>query len=146
MPESGRQIRGRSWHVRVTFPSTVLYRQNFESNWRRTRRSTRFGSRRVGILASVMGARVSLTGKRSPPLPDVFVSARFGIYSSPYPAQRLPSGELRPRDQKRPVWLVTFYGAGIKVQARGSSHPPIIHVINALVDAASGEVLSVGNG
>lgn len=80
------------------------------------------------------------------PRPDVFVSARFGIYSSPYPAQRLPSGELRPRDQKRPVWLVTFYGAGIKVQARGSSHPPIIHVINALVDAASGEVLSVGNG
>lgn len=95
-------------------------------------------------------AVIAVAERLGHPRPDVFVSARFGIYSSPYPAKRLPSGELRPLDQKRPVWLVTFYGPGIKVMPRGwrSGYPrlPIIHVINALVDAVSGEVLSVGNG
>jgi hypothetical protein len=81
------------------------------------------------------------------PRVGVYVTARYGIYSSPYPAKRLPSGEMQPLDQNRPVWLVTYYGPGLTLPAPTKPNPsgrtPVQHQVDALVDASTGTVFSI---
>lgn len=99
------------------------------------------GSLGITDRQAVMTAAAQALGQ--PKGPGVFVTARFALYSSPYPAERLPSGEMKPFYQKLPVWLITYYGPGYSIPA-STTNPKfgVKHVQYAIVDAQTNRLLS----
>jgi hypothetical protein len=84
--------------------------------------------------------------------PGIHVAARYGIYSSDYPARQVPGGRMEPLLQQRPVWLVTYFGPDFRFPTHGGPRakarrrepgPEFKHVMNVLVDASTGEVLGM---
>jgi hypothetical protein len=77
--------------------------------------------------------------------PGMQVTARYGLYSSPYPAA-VTNGVSTPFYQDHPMWIVTYFGPGVNAPASlRFAGAGVVHHINMLVDAESGQLLSVFN-
>lgn len=77
--------------------------------------------------------------------PGMQVTARYGLFSSPYPAA-ITNGVSTPLYQNRPAWIVTYFGPRVKAPASlRFAGMGVMHHINMLVDVESGQLLSVLN-
>jgi hypothetical protein len=77
------------------------------------------------------------------PLPsDIGVAARFGLFSDDVMAVGGPGRPMQLLYQDRPAWIVTFYGDGVRMAARGPAGQLVDHhERNFVIDAATGTYL-----
>jgi len=73
-------------------------------------------------------------------LPGVGVAAQYGMFSNDRYGRVLPGGRVQPAWQDRPVWIITFAGAGLNFPTLGRVHG-FHHELNVVMDAASGRYL-----
>ena len=83
-------------------------------------------------------------------LPNVQVSAQYGLFTSDHYEQRLPSGQLQLVLENRPAWVITFSGPGVVLYPIGpyrpGPRPPLSdadakHEVSVVIDAATGQYL-----
>jgi hypothetical protein len=76
-------------------------------------------------------------------LPNVQVSAQYGLFTDDHYGQRLASGQIQPYLQNRPAWVITFSGPGVVFYLPGpaGSRPAVHHEVSVVIDAATGQYL-----
>ena len=84
-------------------------------------------------------------------LPNVQVSAQYGLFTNDHDEQRLPSGHLQLVLENRPAWVITFSGPGVVHCGSGGPYrpgprPPLRpedakHEVSVVIDAATGQYL-----
>jgi hypothetical protein len=83
-------------------------------------------------------------------LPNVQVSAQYGLFTNDHYEQRLPSGQLQLVLENRPAWVITFSGPGVVLYPIGpyrpGPRPPLSdadakHEVSVVIDAATGQYL-----
>jgi len=70
-------------------------------------------------------------------LPNVQVSAQYGLFTKVRP------GQVQPYLQNRPAWVITFSGPGVVFNLPGppGSLPAVHHEVSVMIDAATGQYL-----
>ena len=56
-------------------------------------------------------------------LPNVQVSAQYGLFTADRYERVLPSGQIQPVLQNRPTWVITFYGPNVVFPPLGPRPP-----------------------
>jgi hypothetical protein len=84
-------------------------------------------------------------------LPNVQVSAQYGLFTNDHYGQRLASGQIQPYLQNRPAWVITFSGPGVVFYGSGGPYrpgprPPLRpedakHEVSVVINAATGQYL-----
>ena len=82
-------------------------------------------------------------------LPNVQVSAKYGLFTADHYGQRLASGQIQSYLQNRPAWVITFSGPGVVFYGSGGPYrpgprPPLSgakHEVSIVIDAATGQYL-----
>jgi hypothetical protein len=81
-------------------------------------------------------------------LPNVQISAQYGLFTDDHYGQRLASGQIQPYLQNRPAWVITFSGPGVVFYPPGphrrGPRPPLSgakHEVSVVIDAATGQYL-----
>ena len=83
-------------------------------------------------------------------LPNVQVSAQYGLFTAKHLGQRLASGQIQPLLENRPAWVITFSGPGVVLYPIGPYRPgpraPLSdadakHEVSVVIDAATGQYL-----
>jgi hypothetical protein len=84
-------------------------------------------------------------------LPNVQVSAQYGLFTNDHYRQRLASGQMQPYLQNQPAWVITFSGPGVVFYGSGGPYrpgprPPLSdadakHEMSVVIDAATGQYL-----
>ena len=75
-------------------------------------------------------------------LPNVQVSAQYGLFTADRYERVLPSGEIQLVLQNRTAWVITFYGPGVVIYPSGPALPGAVHhQVTVVIDAATGQYL-----
>ena len=76
-------------------------------------------------------------------LPNVQVSAQYGLFTADRYERVLPSGQIQPVLQNRPTWVITFYGPNVVFPPLGPRPPGsgVHHFVSIVIDAATGQYL-----
>jgi hypothetical protein len=76
-------------------------------------------------------------------LPNVQVSAHYGLFTNDHYEHRLPSGQLQLVLENRPAWVVTFSGPGVVLYSSGPRGSPrrVKHEVSVVINAATGQYL-----
>jgi hypothetical protein len=70
-------------------------------------------------------------------LPNVQVSAQYGLFT-----RARPGRQLRSDVHNRPAWVITFYGPGVVIYPSGPRPPGAVHhQVTVVIDAATGQYL-----
>jgi hypothetical protein len=77
-------------------------------------------------------------------LPNVQVSAQYGLFTADRYERVLPSGQIQPVLQNRPAWVITFFGPGVVVYPLGlarNTPGAVHHFVGIVIDAATRQPL-----
>ena len=75
-------------------------------------------------------------------LPNVQVSAQYGLFTADRYERVLPSGQIQLVLQNRPAWVITFFGPGVVIYPLGPNPPGTVHhFVGIMIDAATSQPL-----
>ena len=75
-------------------------------------------------------------------LPNVQVSAQYGLFTADRYERVPPSGQIQLVLQNRPAWVITFFGPGVVIYPLGPNPPGTVHhFVGIVIDAATGQPL-----
>lgn len=124
-----------------TFKLTLLVRPSVES---------RISRAQAIAIALKQTPVTTMQGRLSP---GIRVQAKFGLFTDDIYCHRNAHGKCRLFYERRPAWIVSFWGPGVRIRPVGGrlgtgagAHPeptarPLKHEISSVIDATTGSWL-----